>query len=407
MKSFTILLIFAYYFCGVFSHSPYEDSQKSIAEYVISYNCSFDSHNVITQDGYILSVWHISKRPYANRPPVLLMHGLMDNGFSWLFKVWERNIVAVLLEGGFDVWIGNNRGNIHSLQHVNSSEYNWREISGKFWDFCLDEFAAYDFPAMVNYIIDYTGYSKIHYIGHSQGTTQFFIKGALDIEFINQKIASFVGLGPVLFPIPLNQDKIPANFTHKMDEIGAYLLDQIRRHWLKNMWVIPGMLPLNSWFVRNFPQVMVWIVRAICGPTQNQTMDTTRLGVGAMSEPGGTSMQDLTHWAQLNIKPGLRMFDFGREENIEHYGIDQPPVYKHENLKRIKAPMFFAIGMKDTLVMTTGWKDMLNFWPKSMYEYKQFEDYGHLDYAWADNAHIILYPDIVNFLKSHNINKTE
>jgi len=59
----------------------------------------------------------------------------------------------------------------------------------------------YDIPAQVNYILDNT--SKNHeklaaYIGHSEGTTQFFIGSSLKPEYFKEKIGLFVGLAPIV-----------------------------------------------------------------------------------------------------------------------------------------------------------------------------------------------------------------
>jgi hypothetical protein len=57
--------------------------------------------------------------------------------------------------------------------------------------------SAYDLPAAFEYISNYTGYDKIDYIGHSQGSTIMF--GALADR--NEKVLShlkhFIAFGPV------------------------------------------------------------------------------------------------------------------------------------------------------------------------------------------------------------------
>ena len=77
----------------------------------------------------------------------------------------------MLADSGYDVWMGNVRGNTYSRNHTTTSPK-----SPKFWDFSFDEMAAGDLPAMVNYVTETTGRSKIFYIGHSQGTEMGFIE---------------------------------------------------------------------------------------------------------------------------------------------------------------------------------------------------------------------------------------
>lgn len=76
----------------------------------------------------------------------------------------ELSLAYTLANKGYDVWLGNNRGNKHSKEHTNLDVH-----SEEFWDFSFQEFAEYDLPAAFEYIGELTG-RKINYIGHSQGT---------------------------------------------------------------------------------------------------------------------------------------------------------------------------------------------------------------------------------------------
>ena len=42
-------------------------------------------------------------------------------------------------------------------------------------DFRWHEIGMYDVPASVDYVLKTTGKSKLNYIGHSMGTTAFFV----------------------------------------------------------------------------------------------------------------------------------------------------------------------------------------------------------------------------------------
>lgn len=100
----------------------------------------------------------------------------------------------MLAREGFDVWMGNNRGNWFSLAHT---EYTPREK--EFWDFDFEEMGLYDVPASIDYILNETKQDKIaSYIGHSEGTTQFFIGSSLKSEYYSQKVELFIGLAPIV-----------------------------------------------------------------------------------------------------------------------------------------------------------------------------------------------------------------
>lgn len=93
-----------------------------------------------------------------------------------------------LADAGFDVWLGNARGNVHSRYH-NTLDPDHDEQKYEFFDFSWEEIGTQDLPAMIDYILEYTGRDKLHYIGHSQGGTVFLVLNSLRPEY-NQKIES-------------------------------------------------------------------------------------------------------------------------------------------------------------------------------------------------------------------------
>ena len=102
------------------------------------------------------------------KPVVLMQHGLADSGYAWLSNFPEQNPAFVALRAGYDVWLGNSRGNSFSRKHV---QWNLDMDSEAYWNFDWQEMGQYDLPAVFDYIAEVTGEEKIAYIGHSQGTT--------------------------------------------------------------------------------------------------------------------------------------------------------------------------------------------------------------------------------------------
>jgi len=62
----------------------------------------------------------------------------------------------LLADEGYDVWLGNARGNSWSRQHVNlTTEDN------AFWDFSFHEIGTRDLPAIIDYVLEQTGVSSV------------------------------------------------------------------------------------------------------------------------------------------------------------------------------------------------------------------------------------------------------
>lgn len=162
-----------------------------------------DSHSVQTEDGYILTAWHLTKKCSSdflkskqnNTRVVMLQHGLLDDSYTWL-ALKENSLANLLLEEGYDVWLTNSRGNIFSKQHVDPSHDSSKERS-PFWNFSYDEMAEYDLVANINFILNFTKREKLIYIGHSQGTLQYYLQYTLNPEFLNQKVEKYVSIGTV------------------------------------------------------------------------------------------------------------------------------------------------------------------------------------------------------------------
>ena len=71
----------------------------------------------------------------------------------------------MLANAGYDIWLGNSRGNKHSRHHTSLNP----DKDKQFWNFTYQQMSDLDLPAMFEYIHNRTN-QKMHYLGHSQGT---------------------------------------------------------------------------------------------------------------------------------------------------------------------------------------------------------------------------------------------
>lgn len=123
----------------------------------------------------------------------------MDSSDSWVINDVDKAPALVAAEAGYDVWLGNLRGNRHSHTHETLDPEKDAE---KFFDFDIEHHTDLDLVAMVEYVSAASSpdYDKIAYVGHSMGTTIMYRLAAARPDFVEQHIATFVALGPVIAP---------------------------------------------------------------------------------------------------------------------------------------------------------------------------------------------------------------
>ncbi|KAF4789645.1 Lipase member M [Turdus rufiventris] len=129
-----------------------------------------EEYEVTTEDGYILAVYRIpagrNSQNTGKKPAVLLHHGILADSIQWISNLPNNSLGFVLADAGYDVWLGNSRGNTWSVKHK-----TLKPCQKEFWQFSFDEIGKYDIPAELNFIMNKTGQKHIYYIGHSEGST--------------------------------------------------------------------------------------------------------------------------------------------------------------------------------------------------------------------------------------------
>ncbi|KAH0955978.1 hypothetical protein HN011_008776 [Eciton burchellii] len=324
------------------------------------------------------------------RLPVLLCHGFICSSADWVLLGPQEALAYVLCNSGYDVWLANCRGNTYSKQH------KYYTIKDKeFWNFSWHEIGYYDLPAMIDYILEKTGYSELYYIGYSQGTTVFFVMGSEKPEY-NAKIKGMISLAPAVF---LSNQRSPL-ITFLM-----HIYDLLE--WGSVICNIHHIFPRNKWqsyilstFTRNIPRTLeslcyFWFY-IIAGFGSNQ-LDKSMLSLILGHFPAGSSTKQVWHFANI-IHSGLfRKFDYGVKTNLKLYGSTQPPKY---TLERVKVPVALFYSDNDLVIHHKDVQKLANTLP-NVIEVKKvtYEKFNHIDYIWGRDARTLLYNNIVTLLK--------
>lgn len=137
----------------------------------------FQAHQVTTIDGYKLTMHRISSTPFPNitrkgyhqeekKRIAFLQHGILSSSETFIMRRNE-SLAFKLARQGFDVWLGNNRGNAYSRFHKNYHPELNKSQSALYYDYSFYDMAKYDLPAMIDYALTTSNTDQLAYVGHS------------------------------------------------------------------------------------------------------------------------------------------------------------------------------------------------------------------------------------------------
>lgn len=356
----------------------------------------YEEHNTVTQDGYILTMHRIPygiAGPSDNRPAVFLQHSLLCSSADWLVLGPERALAFLLADRGYDVWLGNARGNTHSRAHVSMSPE-----SKEFWDFSWHEIGIYDLPAMIDLVTGFTGQPKIQYAGHSQGTTSFFIMMSMVPEY-NEKILSAHMLAPVAFM---------SNLVSPFVRAISPFVDQVE--WIMDMLGVYEFMPSSDMMSKGgyyvcrdeslFQEVCANVLFLIGGFNSAQ-LNRTIIPEILANTPAGAAVGQMVHYGQGVKSAKFRQYDHGMLENINRYGSVNPPDYPLEN---ISCPVALHYSDNDWLAAVVDVEELAGKLDKALIGKFRVSDnkFNHLDYQFAWDAKTLLYDRVINLMERYN-----
>lgn len=112
---------------------------------------------MITSDGYVSMIYRIPGKieqigQPIKKPAVLMQHGLLCDHMFWMVNDADLAPPFTLANQGYDVWLGNNRGNRFARGHT-SLDTKDRE----FWETNFTDMGVKDVPAFIDFILAKTG----------------------------------------------------------------------------------------------------------------------------------------------------------------------------------------------------------------------------------------------------------
>lgn len=308
-----------------------------------------ETHSATTDDGYLLTLHRIAGSS-GNAPVVYCHHGLMTCSELWVLgDTAERCLPLQLAAQGYDVWLGNNRGNKYSTGHTKLTP-----AEPAFWDFSIDQFALKDIPTLVNYVLQTTNQKKLKYIGFSQGSSQLFA-ALSSIPELNDKIEHFTALSPVM---------VPQKLTHPV--VTPLVLNP---HHLKRIFGQGALLP----FV---PTVRDWVPSMVYNRVIDISVKLLFQWVGNNISPIQKQVGYPHLYSVSSVKSVMHWFQIIRDEKFQSFDLSE---YKTEN---IVVPVLLIYGNADCLVDIDRTVHLLKC-PTTAVE---CDTYEHMDTLWATDC---------------------
>ncbi|XP_022210801.1 lipase 3-like [Drosophila obscura] len=359
---------------------------------VVRHNYPVEQHKLTTSDGYILTIFRI---PYSlsdgetqgqGKPVVFLQHGITGSSDDWLLNGPKSGLAYLLADAGFDVWLGNSRGNSNGRENQKLKPSN-----EKFWKFSWHEIGAYDLPAQIDYVLRITNQAALHFIGHSQGGTAYLVMLAEHPEY-NEKISTTNLLAPLAFCS--NMESKLMTLVLKVNEYmvdGEYSQSSLTNHPLSNVFC-------STLIGKHLCHDMLFTLIGGNSPHINKTL-VPQLEKTTSS---GFSNMLLKHYAQVFKTGRFAKYDYGNATNLEVYGTSKPPLYDLSNVAPTDMVHMFYSDNDQLLSVEDA--ERLGQRINAIQNHVEVKNWNHLDYVYATDVVQVIYEQLIQSIRDYKPN---
>ncbi|CAL8131345.1 unnamed protein product [Orchesella dallaii] len=385
-------------------HMTSEDTIDEIR--LRGYNAS--SHTLLTKDGYYLTIYRISggmnSPPRKGKKPVLLFHGFLMTGASWIIQPGSRNLAFTLVDAGYEVWLGNSRGTSPSQKHI-SLDAN-KDID--YWNFGSVQLSTIDLPLTIDLILQETSSDKLYYVCHSMSCGALLV-GLADVPELNDKIEASFLLAP------------PSHYGSVYNPAFLLFPPILGTPW-QDVWfrLMGGRINGKSGAFRTAlglttEKVCGWSFMR-CGICDNflfalfgadpEQMDYNNLPNIMRKLMDNGAIKPFLHGLQVDEACAFQRFDYGASKNLLEYGSPKPPLY---NMSGISVPIYLFYGENDNLVTPWDAERLRNAMPPDVmrgFHKVEWPKFNHVDFMIAKDADILVYNkirDIIDEIEADKI----
>ncbi|CAH0405780.1 unnamed protein product [Chilo suppressalis] len=372
----------------------HEDVYLNFTELTSKYGYKSEEHTVTTEDGYILTIFRILSKcdGPSTSYPVLMMHGLIDSSDVYIVAGPDLGLGYVLSKNCYDVWAANHRGNVYSRRHVSLDP----DKDIKFWDYSFDEHGNFDLPATIDYVLQVTNKQKLFYVGHSQGTTDFFVLTSLRPEY-NDKIQLSVQLAPVAW-MTNSMSPIPRALAYHVSQVKEFLDGMGLREILGKHQLSHFVLEILCSFQ---PEAVCGTTYRLTSGLEPGTLKPKVLSVSLGHLLAGTSTKNLVHFAQLIVSKKFKRFNEGLEGNMKRYQSSKPPEY---NVSLISSPVVLVSAHQDWLSSLKDVETLSSKLPNLVENYVvPLKEWSHVNHVYDERIQKYVNPKILDYFKEYEV----
>lgn len=415
---------------------------------------SFEEHKVITKDGFILTFFRINTKILMNdydyysnqyninqsnsssdftdrieresssfyisnnmKQPILIQHGILDSSDGFLCNKEEKCLPLFLASKGYDVWLGNNRGNYYSEEHL---FYDYNKNSKDYYNFSFDEIGRYDIPSMISKIQEVRkNNNKLILISHSQGATSSIAGMSLMNDYYKDSIKLLIALAPVCkfsglssyFLRLLNYVNLEIIFMifrknslfHRSDLLSYFSekhLNNFNYKNCKNQLIDEKTTKINTIFAgfkrfiykKTSIDLTSFITGYLLDGNSQEINDSLSLNKLLAHVPSGSSLKSYVHYRKNRKFNRFCRFDYGINRNLLYYGKETPPDYE---LGSITVPCVVIYGAEDKLVNDKDIEYIKKGMINSIIDVRKYNNMGHISFQvgkegkWLDD--ILIY----------------
>ena len=375
----TLLLAVAITFCGCAGSKVRTYGAKSTETFY------FD-----TEDGWRLAIHHYPAkkllRKNDNRLPIVLCHGLGYNSNFWVLDE-KINFARYLSDRGYDVWVLSLRGSglstkpglsiVKNIMDVRRGELRNISFRPSQLNWNIDQYSNYDIPATLDFVTKQTGKDQVVWIGHSLG-------GMIMYAYLTQnkgdKVASVVTIGsPIIEPQPLNL--ILYEFLRNKALFKAFLVINTRTG-------ASGIAPFHR-FITTPDAVLLYNSDNIASETVDKVLKNV--------------VEDIPLGVVDQVMEMLRSGEFKSFDKSISYT---------DLMGNITTPVMMCCGKADNLAPPESVRYAYQNVSSEDKQFAQFgradgykNDYGHNDLVIGKDARKDVYPNILQWLKTHAVVK--